>query len=87
MWNVAYAIKSEYRRMGYAKETVLGLIAYINKIKPDSTIRARILEKNHSSIELVKSLGFRQVRDYGEKYLGQDLLYFIYQPRLSPINP
>lgn len=54
---LGYHIFTPYRRQGYAKEACQAILSYASSTLSDR-IYARVLEENHASVNLLKSLGF-----------------------------
>lgn len=59
-YEIGYCVHSHYQRNGYAKESLLALFRYLQR-KGITTFFARTALKNHPSVKLLESIGFKQI--------------------------
>lgn len=59
-YEIGYCFHSKYHGQGYAKESVLGVIAYLRDIGASRLVAGTAI-KNIPSIRLLNSVGFKQV--------------------------
>lgn len=60
-YETGYCFHSDYHGKGYAKESLTALIDFVQGIRPGAVITAGTALKNIPSINLLRSVGFRQI--------------------------
>jgi len=78
---VGYEVFTPYRRRGYAREAVLGLLDWAARRQAVRAFLAAIAPDNEPSMRLALGLGFRQI---GAQVDEADGLELIYELHLAP---
>ena len=81
---LGYMVSPNYRRQGYAQETVISLLPVLKERFHIQMVVAGVVEKNDSSIHMLKKLGFslegkRHKAFLHPVYGAVDLLYYYYE--------
>ncbi len=79
MVELGYATDPEHRRRGYARATVLALLARAETEPHVRTVRASVSPDNEASLATIAGLGFREV---GEQWDDEDGLETVYERRV-----
>ena len=67
---LGYTIDPAFRRMGYATESILGMIGWANKESGTKDMFVSISPENEPSMKLAKSLGFVKVGEHQDEIDG-----------------
>ena len=67
---LGYTIEPEYRRNGYARESIHAIIDWARKKEREVEIFITVSPENHPSLELSKSLGFVKVGEHLDEIDG-----------------
>lgn len=73
---LGYTIEPIYRRRGYARESILGLITWALEERESAEVFVTISPENEPSLELAKYLGFVKI---GEKWDDTDGLEIVFR--------
>ncbi|MGF1655865.1 MAG: GNAT family N-acetyltransferase [Verrucomicrobiales bacterium] len=82
---LGYTIEPGYRRMGYARESIMGMIGWARAEQTDADVFVTISPENQPSMQLAGSLGFIKV---GENQDELDGLEYVmkWQPKYQKTN-
>ena len=69
--DLGYWVGREYWGNGYATEAVMGLIQYIKKETDFKQITACYIKGNHTSANVLRKLGFKEVGECEEYFLSR----------------
>lgn len=78
---LGYHIFLPYRRMGYGKEAVLGILNYVRESIDGRPVIAKTDASNEASVQMLKALGFQFI---GNKYSGSGRELRLYAENLIP---
>jgi RimJ/RimL family protein N-acetyltransferase len=77
---IGYEIFEPYRRRGYAREAVRGLLAWATRRHGVRRFLAAIAPDNEASMQLALGLGFRQVGAQVDESDGVELVFELVVP-------
>jgi RimJ/RimL family protein N-acetyltransferase len=73
MAELGYEVIEEYRRRGYAQETVEALIGWASREHGVARFRASVSPTNEPSLRLVRKLGFTESGSHWDEIDGEEL--------------